>query len=86
VNFLNISASAWVNLLNADIYGRLPPYGLLVLADGVQEQVLFTPALERRVFQAAAEMREFLLRDADPGPEWLGPKCRACGFRTTCWQ
>src|SRR5207244_5742904 len=55
-------------VLGQEVYGRRPPYGLLVLADVVQQQVLFTPALERRVLETAAAMPEVLLRGADPGP------------------
>jgi CRISPR-associated exonuclease Cas4 len=73
-------------VLVEDIYGSRPPYGLLVLADGVQHRVPFTLARERSVFETVTEMRELLLRKVEPGPQWVGPKCRACGFRTTCWE
>ena len=73
-------------VLVEEVYGRRPPYGLLVLAGGVQERVAFTPLLEQSLFETIAEMRELVLRGAEPAPVWVGPKCRACGFRTTCWE
>ena len=73
-------------LLVEDVYGVRPPYGLLVLAGGVQEHVPFTPALERRLLDTMARMRELLVTDSEPGPRWVAPKCRACGFLHTCWE
>ncbi len=70
-------------ILVEEVYGRRPPYGVLVLAGGVQERVPFTPALEQRVLETVVEMRELLQLGAEPGPEWVGPKCQGCGFRTT---
>jgi len=72
-------------LLVHEVYGVRPPYGLLVLADGKQERVEFTPALERRLLDTMEEMRGLLELDADPGPQWVAAKCSACGFRETCW-
>ena len=73
-------------MLVQEVYGVRPPYGLLVLAGGVQERVHFTPALERRLLEAMAAMREMLATDREPGPRWVAPKCEACGFRETCWE
>jgi CRISPR-associated exonuclease Cas4 len=73
-------------LLVHEIYGVRPPYGLLVLADGKQERVEFTPALERRLLDTMRQMSRLLVADAEPGPHWVAAKCRACGFRETCWR
>jgi len=73
-------------LLVHEVYGVRPSYGLLVLANGTQERVEFTPALERRLHNTIAEMRALLRTDAEPGPRWVAAKCRACGFRETCWE
>lgn len=67
------------------VYGVRPSYGLLVLANGTQERVEFTPALERHLLHAMPQMRALLRTDGEPGPRWLAAKCRACGFRKTCW-
>jgi CRISPR-associated exonuclease Cas4 len=73
-------------LLVQEVYGIRPPYGLLVLAKGVQERVPFTPALEARLLDTMGRMRDLLAADAAPGPPWVAPKCRACGFHDTCWS
>ena len=73
-------------MLVQEVYGVRPPYGLVVLAGGVQERVQFTPALERHLLETMAAMREMLATDLEPGPRWVAPKCEACGFRQTCWE
>lgn len=73
-------------LLVHEVYGVRPSYGLLVLANGAQERVEFTPALERRLLDTIAQMRALLRADTAPGPRWVAAKCRACGFRETCWE
>ncbi len=73
-------------LLVQEVYGVRPSHGLLVLAGGKQELVEFTPALERRLLNTMAQMRSLLRVDAEPGPHWVGAKCRSCGFRETCWK
>ncbi|HLZ29204.1 MAG TPA: Dna2/Cas4 domain-containing protein [Chloroflexota bacterium] len=73
-------------MLVQELYGVRPPYGLLVLAEGVQKQIQFTPALERRLLDTMAEMRRLLVSDLAPGARWIAPKCEACGFLDTCWQ
>jgi CRISPR-associated exonuclease Cas4 len=73
-------------LLVHEVYGVRPSYGLLVLANGTQERVEFTPALERHLLHAMAQMRAVLRTDGEPGPRWVAAKCRACGFRETCWE
>ena len=72
-------------LLVQEVYGVRPPYGLLVLAGGVQEEVPFTTELEAQLLDTMARMRGVLVTDDEPGPRWVAPKCRGCGFRTTCW-
>jgi CRISPR-associated protein Cas4 len=73
-------------LLVTDVYGVRPPYGLLVPANGVQQQVPFTRALEKRVLETMARMRVVLAAGTQPGPRWMGSRCRACGFFETCWE
>ena len=73
-------------MLVADVYGVRPPYGLLVLANGVQQQVPFTRFLEKRVLETMARMRVVLEAGTQPGPRWMGSRCRACGFFETCWE
>lgn len=53
-------------LLVEDVYGVRPPYALLVL-NGVQERVPFTPALEGRLLETMARMRDLVATDARPG-------------------
>ena len=73
-------------MLVTDVYGVRPPYGLLVLANGVQQQVPFTRGLEKRVLETMARMRVVLEAGTQPGPHWMGSRCRACGFFETCWE
>ncbi len=73
-------------LLVQEVYGVRPPYGLLVLAGGIQERVEFTATLEQRLLDTMAEMRAFVRDDCEPGQLWVARKCRACGFRETCWD
>ena len=69
-----------------ETYGVRPPYGLLVLADGVQERIPYTPALERRLLETMADMRALLGDDIDPGRVWVPRKCQSCGYLETCWD
>ncbi len=73
-------------LLVTEVYGVRPPYGLLVLANGVQQRVPFTRALEKRVLETMARMRVVLEAGTQPGRRWMGSRCRACGFFETCWE
>lgn len=73
-------------LLVEDVYGVRPAYGLVVLAGGRREQVAFTPALERSLLKTMIRMRALLANGVEPGPRWVAPKCRACGFRSACWS
>ena len=73
-------------LLVEDVYGVRPTHGLVVVAEGRNERVDFTPALELRLLDTMAEMRGYLRDDAEPGPRWVARKCRACGFRGACWD
>ena len=52
----------------------------------VQQQVPFTRALEKRVLETMARMRVVLEAGTQPGPRWMGSRCRACGFFETCWE
>ena len=71
-------------LLVQDVYGVRPPYGVVALADGSQERVTFSEELERGVVRTMAEMRRILATGEPPGPRWVGPKCRACGYHPVC--
>ena len=73
-------------LLVEEVYGVRPPYGLLVLSGGVQQEVPFTAQLEARLLDTMARMREVLMTHDEPGPRWVAAKCCACGSRTTCWS
>lgn len=73
-------------LLVQEEYGVRPPYGLVVLAEGVRQRVEFSPELERRLLDTMAQMRGFLVAGAPPEPSWVSNKCRRCGFRATCWE
>ena len=73
-------------LLVQELYGVRPPYGVLVLPEGVQERVVYSRDLEQRVLSTIAQMRELLALDEEPGKRWSDAKCRACGFSATCWS
>ena len=55
-------------LLVHEVLGVRPPYGLLVLAGGVQQRVPFAPALEGHLLDVMARMREWLATGSEPGP------------------
>ncbi len=44
-------------VLVAEVYGVRPPYGVVVLAGGVREQVAFTQALEQKLLMTMGQMR-----------------------------
>jgi CRISPR/Cas system-associated exonuclease Cas4 (RecB family) len=69
-----------------DVYGVRPPLGIVVLAGGVRERIPFTPALESRVVETMVQMRSLIASETEPGPRWVAPKCKACGFFATCWE
>jgi CRISPR-associated exonuclease Cas4 len=73
-------------LLVQEVYGVRPPFGLVILAGGDRQRVEFSAALEQRLLKTMAEMRAHLQTDTVPEPVWVPPKCRACGFRATCWR
>ena len=73
-------------LLVQEVYGVRPPYGLLVLAGGVREQIHFTPSLERHLLETMARMRGLIMSGDDPGPRWVQQKCPRCSFRQICWD
>ena len=68
-----------------DVYGVRPPYGIVVLAGGQREQVVFSESLERGVLRTMAQMRHILANGEPPGPRWVAPKCGACGYHHLCW-
>ena len=68
-----------------DIYGIRPPYGIVVLAGGHREQVIFSESLERGVLGVMAQMRQILATGEPPQPRWIAPKCNACGYHDLCW-
>jgi CRISPR-associated exonuclease Cas4 len=72
-------------LLVQEVYGLRPPYGLLVLAGGVQTRVPFTAELEQRLLAMMEQMHSELRTDSEPGARWVAAKCQACGFNETCW-
>jgi CRISPR-associated protein Cas4 len=69
-----------------EAYGVRPPYGVLVLAGGVQQRIPFTSALECRLLETMAEMRALLADEMEPGRIWVPRKCQPCGYRETCWK
>lgn len=73
-------------LLVQEVYGIRPPYGVLVLAGGVQKRVEFTLDLEQRLSQTMQQMRKAMTDGSEPGPRWVAPKCHACGFFEICWE
>jgi CRISPR-associated exonuclease Cas4 len=73
-------------LLIEDVYQVRPPYGVVVLADGVREHVPFTEELENSVNAAMDEMRRILATGTPPGPRWIAARCRPCGYHPVCWD
>lgn len=73
-------------LLIEEVYGVRPPYGVVVLADGIQERVPFTKDLEQRVLRAMGAMRQILRTREAPGPRWIPSKCSGCSYRQVCWS
>lgn len=73
-------------LLVSEVYGKRPPYGLLVLEDGLTYRVTFTRALEGHLLDTMQKMNTLLESTQEPGPRWLGGRCQGCGFFGTCWE
>jgi len=73
-------------LLVGEFYGERPSYGLLVLANGERHRVPFTRDLERRLVETLDRMNRVLETNEEPGRRWLGTRCQACGFFSTCWR
>jgi CRISPR-associated exonuclease Cas4 len=73
-------------MLVEDLYGVRPAFGVVVLADGAWERVVFTEQLERGVVRTMAEMRRVLASGEPPGPRWVAAKCRPCGHCPVCWD
>jgi predicted RecB family nuclease len=79
-----LELGAQLALVEASL-GRRPPYGMVVLASGVQRRIAFDRSLEHAVFRAVGQMRAHLESDGAPGRRWLGAKGRACEFYANCW-
>jgi CRISPR/Cas system-associated exonuclease Cas4 (RecB family) len=73
-------------LLVSEVYGVRPAFGVLVLANGRQHRVAFTPDLEQRLLQTLARMHALLDSNQQPRPRWLGARCQACGLFSRCWE
>ena len=52
-------------LLVEDVYGVCPQYGVLVLAEGVQERVVYCLDLEQRVLATIAQLQELPALDTE---------------------
>jgi CRISPR-associated protein Cas4 len=79
-----LQVSAQCALLE-ETFGQRPSHGVLVLANGQQERVAFTPELEGELMQTMQRMRRILESQDAPGPCWSRRKCGSCGFRQICW-
>jgi CRISPR/Cas system-associated exonuclease Cas4 (RecB family) len=79
-----LELGAQLALVEANV-GRRPPYGVIVLASGIQRRIAFDRSLEDAVFRAVGQMRAHIESDSAPGRRWLGAKCRACEFYECCW-
>lgn len=64
--------------------GVRPTHAVLVLANGQQQQVAFTPELERHLHDTMQQMRDVLESGEAPGPCWARGKCGGCGYRQIC--
>jgi Domain of unknown function DUF83 len=73
-------------ILVREVYGVRPPYCVVVLSGGRAERVVFTPELQRGVYETIREMRRILTPGNDPGPRWVAAKCTPCGYRDACWN
>ena len=73
-------------LLVHEVYGVRPPYGLLVLAGGVREQIPFTPSLEGRLLETMAQMRQMLISGDDPGAAVGCAEVPSMWLSGTCWD
>ena len=74
-------------LLIEEHYGVRPPYGFVVLGNGVRKRIKNTEELREKVLRIAAEIREARLRVEEEirvSPQkW---QCRVCGSRSSCRQ
>lgn len=80
-----LQVSAQCALLE-ETFGVRPTHALLVLANGQQEEVPFTPEAEQHLLETMARMREILESGEAPGPCWSRGKCESCGYRQICWR
>jgi CRISPR-associated protein Cas4 len=65
--------------------GVRPTHAVLVFANGQQQQVPYTPELERHLQDTMQRMRGILETGEAPGPCWSRGKCAGCGYRRICW-
>lgn len=74
-------------ILIEEHYGVRPPYGFVVLGNGVRKRIKNTEELRERVLRIAAEIREarrHVEEEIRVSPQkW---QCRVCGLRSTCVQ
>jgi hypothetical protein len=80
---LQISAQC---ALVQEISGVRPTHAVLVLANGQQQQVPYTPELEQHLEDTMQRMRRILEAGEAPGPCWSRGKCAGCGYRRICWS
>ena len=74
-------------ILVEEHYGARPPYGFVVLGDGVRKRIKNTEELREKVLGIASEVREarrHVEEELRVSPQkW---QCRACGVRSGCVQ
>jgi CRISPR/Cas system-associated exonuclease Cas4 (RecB family) len=58
--------------------------GLIVVTFLLVAQIMGVQLAHVRVLETMARMRVVLEADTQPGPRWVGSRCRACGFFETC--
>ena len=80
-----LQVSAQCALLE-EVSGVRPSHAVLVLANGLQQQVPFTPELEQHLRDTMQRMRGILETGEAPGPCWSRGKCAGCGYRRICWD
>jgi CRISPR-associated exonuclease Cas4 len=74
-------------ILAEEAYGVRPPYGVIMLGDGVRKRIENTEELRKQVLDVARRIREARRRLDSEIP--VAPKrwqCRACGQRSRCGQ
>jgi CRISPR-associated exonuclease Cas4 len=83
----HIAQLATYFILIEEHYGVMPPYGFVVLGNGVRKRIKNTEELRERVLRIAAEIREarrHVEEEIRVSPQkW---QCRVCGVRSGCVQ